>query len=155
MKASGRSVPIFATGDYPLIELQGLPIGVIGFGHIGQAVARLGQAFGFKVVVHRKPKQAPGSEGIEYLELNDLLRRSDVVTLHSPLTDETLELINAEWLALMKPTAFLINTARGPLVQEHDLAEALNSRRLAGAGLDVLSVEPPSTAVQNIQAFGR
>lgn len=136
--------PDFCYWDYPLIELHGLTLGVIGFGHIGQAVARLGQAFGMKVVAHRKPKRDPGLAGVTYLELDELLQQSDVVTLHSPLTDQTRHLIDAERLALMKPSAFLINTARGPLVHEDDLADALNSGRLAGAGLDVLSVEPPS-----------
>jgi len=122
----------FCYWDYPLIELKGLTLGIIGYGRIGRAVAEIARAFGMRVLT---------------CDVGDdpdaLLRESDVVSLHCPLTAETKHLINVARLAKMKPTAFLINTARGGLVNEADLAEALNSGRIAGAGLDVLSVEPP------------
>jgi len=133
--------PDFAYWDWPLVELDGLAMGIVGFGQTGRAVAELARAFGMRVLVHtRTPKAGPS---VEFVDLETLLRRSDVVSLHCPLTPETEGLVNAGRLALMKPTAFLINTSRGPVVNEHDLAEALNTGRIAGAGLDVLSTEPP------------
>ncbi|MCX5648287.1 MAG: D-2-hydroxyacid dehydrogenase [Planctomycetota bacterium] len=131
----------FAYWDWPLVELEGLVMGIVGFGRTGRAVAELARAFGMRVLVHaRTPTAEPG---VEFVDLATLLRRSDVVSLHCPLTPETEGLVNAKRLALMKPTAFLINTSRGPVVNERDLADALNSGRIAGAGLDVLSTEPP------------
>ncbi len=131
----------FAYWDWPLVELDGLVMGIVGFGQTGRAVADLARAFGMRVLVHtRTPTAGPG---VEFVDLATLLRRSDVVSLHCPLTPETEGLVNAKRLALMKPTAFLINTSRGPVVNERDLAEALNTGRIAGAGLDVLSTEPP------------
>jgi glycerate dehydrogenase len=122
-------------------------MGIIGFGQIGRRVARIADAFGMRVLVQtRNPDRYKGNlqnARIEFVELVELLRRSDVVSLHCPLTPETERMIDVERLALMKPTAFLINTGRGPLVDEAALAEALNGKRLAGAGLDVLSQEPP------------
>lgn len=133
--------PDFAYWDWPLVELDGLAMGIVGFGQTGRAVADLARAFGMRVLVHtRTPTAGPG---VEFVDLETLLRRSDVVSLHCPLTPETEGLVNAKRLALMKPTAFLINTSRGPVVNERDLAEALNTGRIAGAGLDVLSTEPP------------
>ena len=133
--------PDFAYWDWPLVELDGLVMGIVGFGQTGRAVADLARAFGMRVLVHtRTPTAGPG---VEFVDLATLLRRSDVVSLHCPLTPETEGLVNAKRLALMKPTAFLINTSRGPVVNERDLAEALNTGRIAGAGLDVLSTEPP------------
>ena len=135
--------PDFAYWDWPLVELDGLAMGIVGFGQTGRAVADLARAFGMRVLVHtRTPTAGPG---VEFVDLATLLRRSDVVSLHCPLTPETEGLVNAGRLALMKPTAFLINTSRGPVVNEHDLAEALNTGRIAGAGLDVLSTEPPES----------
>ena len=132
----------FAYWDYPLVELEGLAMGIVGFGQTGRAVADLARAFGMRVLVHtRSPK--PPQEGVRFVDLESLLRESDVVSLHCPLTPETEGLVNAGRLALMKPTAFLINTSRGPVVNERDLAEALHTGRIAGAGLDVLSTEPP------------
>ncbi|HUS04755.1 MAG TPA: D-2-hydroxyacid dehydrogenase [Bryobacteraceae bacterium] len=121
----------------PLIELSGKTLGIIGMGRIGSQVARIGSAFGMKTLAASRTSR----EGSTSLE--ELLRKSDVVSLHCPLTADTRSLINAERLALMKPAAFLINTARGALVNEQDLADALNQDRLAGAGIDVLPVEPP------------
>jgi glycerate dehydrogenase len=142
---SGRwsASPDFCFWDSPLLELDGLTLGIVGFGRIGRGVARLAQAFGLRVNVYSRTRPSELPEGVEWLGLEPLLRRSDIVTLHCPLTAETAKLINAERLALLKPGAFLINTSRGPLIDETALAEALNAGRLAGAALDVLSVEPP------------
>ena len=136
----------FSYQDFPLIELRGLTLGIIGFGQIGQAVARLARAFGLRVVAHRRPRHLAddGEWGdIEFVDLDTLFGRSDIVTLHCPLTPETTGLIGPGSLRRMKPSAFLLNTSRGQLVDEAALAEALNAGRLAGAGLDVLSREPP------------
>ncbi len=128
--------------DFPLVELAGQTMGLVGFGRIGRAVAQLAMAFGMNVLAH-DVMPAADVQGIEMVDLTTLLRQSDVVSLHCPLTPDTQELINQDRLAVMKPSAFLINTSRGPLVDERALAAALNSGRLAGAGLDVLSQEPP------------
>jgi glycerate dehydrogenase len=133
----------FCFWDGELVELAGLTLGIVGFGRIGAAVADVGRALGMSVLAHRRTPPATGAAGTTFVDLETLLRRSDVVSLHCPLTPDTRGLIAARTLALMKPTAFLINTARGPLVDEAELAGALDAGRIAGAGLDVLSVEPP------------
>jgi glycerate dehydrogenase len=135
--------PDFCYWESPLVELSGLTLGLVGFGNIARAVARMALAFEMKVVVcaRRQPADIPG--GIQFADLETVFRESDVVSLHCPLTAETRNLVNAQRLAWMKPGGFLINTGRGPLVDEAALAEALDSGRIAGAGLDVLSVEPP------------
>lgn len=120
-------------------ELSGKKMGILGLGRIGQAVARLARAFGMEVLGVDRGKPI---EGVTLLPLEDFLRHSDVISLHTPLTESSRGIIEKEHLSLMKPTAYLINTARGPLVNEEDLAEALNNGRLAGAGLDVLGIEP-------------
>jgi glycerate dehydrogenase len=137
----------FCYWDGELVELAGLTLGLVGYGRIGRAVAAAGRAFGMKVIAHRR-SAASGAHGEDttIVDLATLLRESDVVSLHCPLTPETRDLINVATIGLMKPTAFLINTARGLLVNEADLAAALNAGRIAGAGLDVLSVEPPSAS---------
>jgi glycerate dehydrogenase len=134
----------FCYWDSPLLELHGLTFGVIGFGQIGKAAAKLAEAFGMRVLVHNRsrPTDLPSHYG--FVGLDDLLRESDVVSLHCPLTPENKQFINAERLSLMKPTAFLLNTSRGPLLDEQAVANALNEGRLAGAAVDVLAVEPPS-----------
>jgi glycerate dehydrogenase len=136
--------PDFCYWDYPLVELDGLTMGIIGWGRIGHAVARLALAFGMKVVAtgRSKPKDLPAD--VAWLDLEALLRASDVVSLHCPLTAETKQMINAQRLKLMKPTGFLLNTSRGPLIDEAAMAAALQAGQIAGAGLDVLSVEPPA-----------
>ena len=139
-----RSVD-FCYADFPLLELDGLTLGLIGFGQIGREVAKIAHAFGLRVLVHSRTKPAQLPAGIELVPLEELLSLADIVSLHCPLTPETNHLINTPRLALMKPSAFLLNTSRGPLVDEAALADALNSGRLAGAALDVLSVEPPPT----------
>jgi glycerate dehydrogenase len=135
--------PDFCYWDFPLVELDGLIMGIIGLGRIGRTVARLAQAFGMKVVATGRSKPGDLPASIAWFDLETLLRTSDVVSLHCPLTAETKHMINAERLELMKPTAFLLNTSRGPLIDEASLAEALHAGQIAGAGLDVLSVEPP------------
>jgi glycerate dehydrogenase len=129
--------------DFPLIELDGLALGIVGLGRIGRAVGELGAAFGMKLLASDPTAKAPPPFG-RLVEIDALFRESDVVSLHCPLTPQTSKLVNARRLSLMKPTAFLLNTSRGPLVDEPALAEALNSSHIAGAGLDVLAVEPPT-----------
>ncbi len=128
--------------DTPLIELDGLVLGIVGYGRIGQAVGALGRALGMSVLAYSRNKSAVSSL-VSFVDLETLFRQSDVVSLHCPLSPETKELVNAERLSWMKPTAFLVNTSRGQLIHEQALAEALNAGRIAGAGLDVLAAEPP------------
>ncbi len=137
------SCPDYCYADFPLVELDGLTMGIVGFGRIGRATAELARAFGMKVIAFARtpPRDAPA--GVEFADMETLFRRSDVLSLHCPLTPETNQLVNAKRLAWMKPSAFLLNTSRGPLVNEPALAEALNAGGLAGAALDVLSTEPP------------
>lgn len=143
---SGRwvSSPDFSYWDTPLIEIAGLTMGIIGFGKIGQTTAKLALAFGMNVIFYdiSKPSRVP--QGCKFVELDSIFRNSDIISLHCPLTPETNKIINKKRLELMKKTAFLINTSRGPVVDEQALAEALNNKRIAGAGLDVLTEEPPS-----------
>lgn len=121
----------------PVVELSGKVFGIIGYGNIGKAVAQVAKALGMKVMVYNRTP----FEGSTTLE--EVLKNSDVVSLHCPLTDQNKFLINKNTLAMMKPNAFLINTARGGLIEESALREALLSGQIAGAGLDVLSTEPP------------
>lgn len=131
----------FSYWDGELVELNGRTLGIVGLGAIGAAVARIGRAFGMNVLAcTRRPHEVPG---VEFVRLEDLFRRSDVISLHCPLTEDTRGLVGREQLAMMKPGAFLVNTSRGPLVDERALAEALCNGTIAGAGLDVLAVEPP------------
>lgn len=125
----------------PQIELAGKTLGIIGFGQIGQAVAKIGQAFGMKIIFNNR-SQKESDEGVEQVDLETLLMSSDFISLNCPLTPESEGLINQATIELMKPTGFLVNTGRGPLINEQDLADALNLGRIAGAGLDVLAVEP-------------
>lgn len=125
----------------PQVELAGLTLGIIGYGRIGRRVAEIGRAFGMQILAARH-ESSSSSEAVETVELNELAARSDVITLHCGFNEQSREMINASFLSRVKPSAFLINTARGGLIQESALAEALNSDRLAGAGLDVVSVEP-------------
>ncbi len=135
--------PDFSIRKTPLIELAGKTMGIVGLGRIGECTAELAQAFGMKVIAHDS-HQRPLASGtpIEWCELDDLFARSDVISLHCPLLPQTAGLVNRARLLKMKPTAFLINTARGPLVVDADLAQALDEGRLAGAAVDVVSVEP-------------
>ncbi|HOW09696.1 MAG TPA: D-2-hydroxyacid dehydrogenase [Bacteroidales bacterium] len=144
---SGRwaSCPDFSYREYPLIELASKTLGIIGYGNIGRKVGQIGCRFGMNVIVAgSSARNRPTKKNIYRVSLAELLSQSDIVTIHCPLTPETRGLINIDNLRLMKPSAFLINTSRGPVVVEQDLAFALNEGLIGGAGLDVLSVEPPS-----------
>lgn len=132
----------FSYWDTELIELDGKWMGIVGFGNIGQATARIALAFGMKVAVYTSKPQSDLPEGIIKMDLDQLFSTCDVVSLHCPLTPSTKEMVNAKRLNLMKPNAILINTGRGPLVNEQDLAVALNEKRIMAAGIDVLSIEP-------------
>jgi glycerate dehydrogenase len=138
------SNPDWSFWKTPLVELSGRTMGIVGFGRIGRQVGRIADAMGMQVIAYDTYHGSPPQYGFRWAELEALLRESDVVSLHSPLFPETQGMINAKSLAWMKPSAFLINTSRGPLVVDRDLADALNAGRLAGAGVDVLSVEPPA-----------
>ncbi|MDF2924497.1 MAG: glycerate dehydrogenase [Paenibacillaceae bacterium] len=127
----------------PQMELAGKTLGLIGTGRIGLQTARIAEAFGMRVIALAYDEIRPG-DNVERVSMETLLRESDVVSLHCPLTAETKGLVCANWLEQMKPTAYLINTSRGQLVNEHDLVEALKAGKLAGAALDVLSEEPPA-----------
>jgi len=135
--------PDFCYWDHPLIELSGRTLGIVGYGDIGSAVARIALAFGMKVLAGKREWKTPPPDGVTPAGMDEIFSQSDAITLHCPLTDATRHLVCDRTLALMKPDAFLINTGRGPLVDEAALARALNDGRIAGAGLDVLSVEPP------------
>ncbi len=133
----------FCFWDFPLIELYGLTMGIVGLGRIGNAAAGMALSFGMKILAHDPKPPARLPEGIELTDLETLFRQSDAISLHCPLTDTNRAFVNSTLLKMMKPTAFLINTSRGQLIREADLADALNKGIIAGAGLDVLSVEPP------------
>lgn len=131
--------------DYPLVELSGKTMGIIGFGRIGRQVGDVATAFGMNIVGNsRHWTDQSQRKNFRWAEVPELLAQSDVVSIHCPLFPETKGLVNKESLMTMKKTAFLLNTSRGPIVVDEDLAEALNSEVIAGAGIDVLSVEPPS-----------
>ena len=135
--------PDFSYWDHPLIELSGRTLGLVGFGDIGRAVARIALAFNMNVLASRRHWNEPPPDGVTACSSDEVFSRSDIVSLHCPLTPDTEHLVNERTLAIMKPTAWLINTSRGPLIDEPALARALHQHTLAGAGLDVLSVEPP------------
>lgn len=124
----------------PLVELSGKSLGIVGYGRIGRATAQIGRAFGMNILAADAIQNATD---VEWRSVDNLLREADVVSLHCPLTPETNGLMNAARLRMMKPSAFLLNTSRGPLIVNQDLADALNAGVIAGAGLDVLDVEPP------------
>jgi len=130
--------------DYPLVELAGKTIGIIGYGTIGQKVGEIATAFGMNIIgAARNKHDRSHQKNFRWAEIPELLEQSDVVSIHSPLTPETEGLINARSLKLMKRSAFLLNTSRGPIIVDQDLADALNNGAIAGAGIDVLSIEPP------------
>jgi glycerate dehydrogenase len=136
--------PDFSFWKTPLVELSGKTMGIIGLGRIGRRVAEIAVAMGLRVIGADEVKTAvPDWPGFRWCEVDELLAQSDIVSLHCPLLPQTRAIINAKSLARMKPGALLINTSRGPLVVEQDLADALNRGHLAGAAIDVLSVEPP------------
>ena len=130
---------------YPLIELAGKTMGIVGLGRIGRQTAAIAHALGMRVVAHDSIRtNAPDYPGFSWLPIDRLLAESDVVSLHCPLTPDNKGLIDRRRVAGMKRTAFLLNTSRGPLVNDQELADALNEGVIAGAGLDVLSIEPPT-----------
>ena len=137
------SSPDFAYWDTPLTELSGKTFGIVGLGNIGKRVATIAQAFGMKVVAYTSKRAEELPSGINKRTLAELLAESDVVSLHCPLTPDTRHLINRETIQIMKPSAILINTGRGPLVNDQDVADALNDGRLRAYCADVLSEEPP------------
>lgn len=135
----------FCYWNFPLVELAGKTIGIIGFGTIGQKVADVATAFGMNVLGNsRTQTEQSHRKNFQWASISEILEKSDVISIHCPLTKETEALINKDNLLKMKRSAFLINTSRGPIVVDADLAEALNEGIIAGAGIDVLSVEPPS-----------
>ena len=135
----------FCYWNSSLVELAGLTFGVVGYGAIGKKVAHIAEAFGMNPIAY-SPRLSPGErdEAVRFVDFDELLKTSDIVSLHCPLKDDNHGMIGAAQLAKMKPTAFLLNLSRGSLLDEAAVAEALNSGRIAGAGLDVLSTEPPS-----------
>ena len=124
-------------------EVNGKTLGVVGAGHIGMEVIKVAKALGMNILIHTRTPKADG-DGIRYVSLDELLENSDYITLHCPLNDQTKHMINKETIGKMKPSAVIINTGRGPLINEADLCEALAAKRIAGAGLDVQEVEPPA-----------
>lgn len=124
-------------------EVNGKTLGVVGAGHIGMEVIKVAKALGMNILIHTRTPKADG-DGIRYVSLDELLANSDYITLHCPLNDQTKHLINKETIGKMKPNAVIVNTGRGPLINEADLCEALAAKRIAGAGLDVQEVEPPA-----------
>ena len=124
-------------------EVNGKTLGVIGAGHIGMEVIKVAKALGMNILVHTRTPKADG-DGIRHVSLDELLENSDYITLHCPLNDQTKYMINKEAISKMKPSAVIVNTGRGPLINEADLCEALAAKRIAGAGLDVQEVEPPA-----------
>ncbi len=136
--------PDFCFWKTPLTELDGKTIGIIGFGSIGQRVAKIAEAFGMNVLIFTPTKKATdGLKTAKFVDFDTLLADSDIITCHCPLTEKTQGLINKEALAKMKKSAILINTSRGPVIDDQALADALNNGEVAAAGLDVLQVEPP------------
>ena len=137
--------PDFCFWNYPLVELAGKSLGIIGFGRIGRSVAEIGQALGMNVLAYDSYRDdSLETETLRYAELDELLAKSDVISLHCPLFENNKGMINRNTIAKMKDRVMIINTSRGPLIVEEDLAEALNSGKVAGAAVDVLAVEPPT-----------
>lgn len=135
--------PDFAYWKKPLIELNGKTMGILGFGRIGQKVASIAMALGMRVIATHRHPERDALVGVTFVRIEDLFSSSDVVSLTVPLNDKTHQIVNAKLLERMKPSAFLINTGRGELINEADLLKALQEEKLAGAGLDVLDGEPP------------
>ena len=124
-------------------EVNGKTLGVVGAGHIGMEVIKVAKALGMNILIHTRTPKADG-DGVRYVSLDELLENSDYITLHCPLNDQTKHMINKEAISKMKTSAVIVNTGRGPLINEADLCEALAAKRIAGAGLDVQEVEPPA-----------
>lgn len=145
MEGRWASSADFSFWDFPLVELEGKTIGIIGFGDIGKKVGDVANAFGMNIIGNSRTKiDQSNRKNFKWAGLRELLEQSDVVSIHCPLFPETMGLINKQSLQWMKPSAYLLNTSRGPIVVDEDLADALNNEVIAGAGIDVLSIEPPS-----------
>lgn len=142
IKGDWQASQHFCLLDYPIEELAGKTLGIVGYGELGKAVARIGEAFGMQIIISQRPAGEPQSGRVSF---NELLEKSDVISLHCPLTPETKNLIGRDELRQMKSSALLINTARGGIVNEQALADALRDNYIGGAGIDVLSEEPPQT----------
>lgn len=136
--------PHFCYTLSPIRTLSGKTLGIYGFGNIGSEIAKIGRAFGMRIIVNRRNTEGGKIRGITYVSQEDLLKKSDILTLNASMSTENQGFINTQTLNMMKPSALLINTARGGLVVETDLKQALENGTIAGAGLDVLSVEPPA-----------
>ena len=134
------------------MELQNKTLGIIGFGQIGKAVAEIALAFGMKVISSHKHPERDQMPGVTFVDEKTCFREADILSLHCPLNEINLHFVNKQLLTTMKPTSFLINTSRGGLINEPDLADALNKEIIAGAALDVLSTEPPSAGNPLLQA---
>ena len=142
MRAAGGDNPDWCFWDYPLIELSGKTMGIIGFGRIGRATGRIAKAMGMKVIACDEYPSPEGEALGTYVGLTELLEQSDVIALHCPLTPENTGLVCRETIEKMKDGVIIINNSRGPLINEADLAQALNSGKVYAAGLDVVSAEP-------------
>lgn len=140
-----NSSPDWCFWDHPLIELTGKTIGILGYGRIGKQTSRIAKALGMKVLANSRSKQSGSDDVAEFTDVDTLIRSCDVIALHCPLFPETREIINKDSIAKMKDGVMIINNSRGQLVNEQDLADALNSGKVAAAGLDVLSSEPVSS----------
>ncbi|MHA6250833.1 D-2-hydroxyacid dehydrogenase [Oceanobacillus sp. CAU 1775] len=137
----------FCFWNHPLMELSGKTMGIIGYGRIGQTTARIAESFGMKILAHNRTREKViETETVKYATLDELYEKSDVVVLHCPLTDENEGMINKDSIGKMKDGVIIINNARGQLIQEQDLADALNSGKVAGAAVDVVSKEPIETS---------
>ncbi|PLX76286.1 MAG: glycerate dehydrogenase [Desulfuromonas sp.] len=145
-KGRWEECPDFSFTAMPLTELAGKSLGIVGYGEIGRQVAKVASAFGMELLVHTAhPEKYEEDKSVNFVDLDTLFRQGDVISLHCPLTDDTKEMVNEERIALMKKSAILINTGRGALVDEYALSDALDAKEIAGAGIDVLSEEPPRT----------
>jgi glycerate dehydrogenase len=133
----------FCYWEHPQTELEGLVLGIVGLGDIGKRVARIARAFGMTVIAYTRRSGRPAPEGVRWVDMDSLYAESDIISLHCPLTPRTEGMINAESISKMKDSAILINTGRGALIDEVAVADALNSGKLGGAGVDVLKQEPP------------
>jgi glycerate dehydrogenase len=142
----------FSYWKTPLHELEGKVLGIVGLGQIGKAVARIALAFGMQVITHHKHPDRDKMAGVTFVDMATCFAQADIVTLHCPLNEQNRGFVNQALLNTMKPGAFLVNTSRGPLINEQHLADALNQERIAGAALDVLATEPPAPDHPLIQA---
>ena len=152
-KGDWSSCPDFCFWNTPLIELAGKTLGIVGFGRIGQATAKIALAFGLNVLFHDISETAEmAGENCQYAELDDLFAKADIVSLHCPLLESTQGIINKGNIEKMRDGVMIINTSRGPLVVEKDLAEALNSGKIGGAALDVVTMEPIESGNELLKA---